>query len=257
MDILPRVIDGKHVFLAPERRDNVPLYWKWANDREVTRLTQGYGRAPSFELMEASYDKSAVADDVRRFGIHLVSTGDIIGRCALKNLNLIVGRGEASILIGDEKYRGLGYGTEAMRLLCTVGFDMLELHTIFLTVLACNPGARCLVPQGGLQRCRLSARGQRPRRAACRHPLHGPSARRTGARRRIRSLTPERLALATVPAPGGRSPRRRYPRMPAVPPVFRSSAAWTRQARTPALRGRTVLPPRLRRGRLRHSGPRR
>jgi RimJ/RimL family protein N-acetyltransferase len=28
-----------------------------------------------------------------------------------------------------------------MRLLCTVGFDMLELHTIFLTVLACNPGA--------------------------------------------------------------------------------------------------------------------
>ncbi|HWQ21438.1 MAG TPA: GNAT family protein [Clostridia bacterium] len=141
MDILPRVIDGKHVFLAPERRDNIPLYWKWANDREVTRLTQGYGRAPSLELMEASYEKSAVADDVRRFGIHLLSTGDIIGRCALKNLNLIVGRGEASILIGDEKYRGLGYGTEAMRLLCVVGFDMLELHTIFLTVLACNPAA--------------------------------------------------------------------------------------------------------------------
>jgi RimJ/RimL family protein N-acetyltransferase len=141
MDILPRVIEGNLVFLAPERRDNVPLYWKWANDREVTRLTQGYGRAPSLEAMQASYDKSAVADDVRRFGIHLMSTGDIIGRCALKNLNLIVGRGEANILIGDEKYRGHGYGTEAMRLLCTVGFDMLELHTIFLTVLACNPCA--------------------------------------------------------------------------------------------------------------------
>ena len=139
MDILPRVIEGNLVFLAPERRDNVPFYWKWANDREVTRLTQGYGRAPSLEAMQASYDKSAVADDVRRFGIHLMSTGDLIGRCALKNLNLIVGRGEASILIGDEKHRGHGYGTEAMRLLCTVGFDMLELHTIFLTVLACNP----------------------------------------------------------------------------------------------------------------------
>jgi len=141
MDILPRVIEGNLVFLAPEQRDNVPLYWKWANDREVTRLTQGYGRAPSLEAMQASYDKSAVADDVRRFGIHLMSTQDLIGRCALKNLNLIVGRGEASILIGDVKHRGHGYGTEAMRLLCTVGFDMLELHTIFLTVLACNPGA--------------------------------------------------------------------------------------------------------------------
>lgn len=141
MEILPHVLEGQHVFIAPERRDNVPLYWKWANDREVTRLTKGYGRAPSLEAMEASYDKAILADDSRQFGIHLVSTGDLIGRCALKNLNLIVGRGEASILIGDEKYRGHGYGTEAMRLLCIVGFDMLELHTIYLTVLACNPHA--------------------------------------------------------------------------------------------------------------------
>jgi RimJ/RimL family protein N-acetyltransferase len=151
MGILPRVIEGKHVFLAPEQRDNVPLYWKWANDREVTRLTQGYGRAPSLEAMEVSYDKSAVADDVRRFGIHLMSTGDLIGRCELKNLNLIVGRGEASILVGDEKHRGHGYGTEAMRLLCTVGFDMLELHTIFLTVLDCNPHAVALYHRVGFK----------------------------------------------------------------------------------------------------------
>ncbi|MCE5193782.1 MAG: GNAT family protein [Candidatus Cryosericum sp.] len=141
MEILPHVIEATHVFLAPERRDNVPLYWKWANDREVTRLTKGYGRAPSLEAMEASYDKAVSLDDSRQFGVHLISTGDLIGRCALKNLNLIAGRGEASILIGDEKYRGHGYGTEAMRLLCIVGFDMLELHTIYLTVLACNPRA--------------------------------------------------------------------------------------------------------------------
>lgn len=141
MEILPHVMEGRHVFLAPERRDNIPLYWKWANDREVTRLTKGYGRAPSLEAMEAAYERSILGEDTRQFGIHLVSTGDLIGRCSLKNLNLIVGRGEVSILIGDEKYRGHGYGTEAMRLLCIVGFDMLELHTIYLTVLACNPQA--------------------------------------------------------------------------------------------------------------------
>lgn len=141
MEILPHVIEGSSVFLAPERRDNVPLYWKWANDREVTRLTQGYGRAPSLEYMYASYDKAALADDVRRFGIHLVASGELIGRCSFKSLQLVVGRAEAGILIGEEKHRGHGYGTEAMYLLCTVGFDMLELHTIFLTVLSCNPRA--------------------------------------------------------------------------------------------------------------------
>ncbi len=141
MEILPHVIDGNMVFLAPERRDNVPLYWKWANDREVTRLTQGYGRAPSLEALQVSYDKAALSDDVRRFGIHLKTSGELIGRCSFKALQLIVGRGEVSILVGDEKYRGHGYGTEAMYLLCRVGFEMLELHTIFLTVLACNPRA--------------------------------------------------------------------------------------------------------------------
>lgn len=141
MEILPHAIDGKLVFLAPECRENVPLYWKWANDREVSRLTCGYGSVPSLESMQATYDRQAASDEARRFGIHLASTQELIGRCALKNLNLIVGRGEVSILIGDEKHRGHGCGTEAMRLLCTFGFEMLELHTIFLTVLACNPRA--------------------------------------------------------------------------------------------------------------------
>jgi len=151
METVPRVIEGRHVFLAPERRENVPLYWKWACDRDVTRLTKGYGRAPSLEAMEASYEKSALAEDVRRFGIHLTADDELIGRCSLKDLNLIVGRGEATILIGEARHRGQGYGTEAMRLLCEVGFDMLELHTIFLTVLDCNPAAIASYRKVGFQ----------------------------------------------------------------------------------------------------------
>jgi len=151
METVPRVIEGRHVFLAPERRENVALYWKWACDRDVTRLTKGYGRAPSLEAMEASYEKSALAEDVRRFGIHLSADDELIGRCSLKDLNLIVGRGEATILIGEARHRGQGYGTEAMRLLCEVGFDMLELHTIFLTVLDCNPAAIASYRKVGFQ----------------------------------------------------------------------------------------------------------
>ncbi len=141
MEDIPRVIGGKLVFLAPEQRSNVPLYWKWANDREVTRLTQGYGRAPSLESVQSEYDRATVSEDGRRFGIHLVASGELIGRCSLKRLQLVVGRGEASILIGEEQNRGHGYGSEAMYLLCRIGFEMLELHTIFLTVLSCNPRA--------------------------------------------------------------------------------------------------------------------
>jgi len=151
METVPRVIEGRHVFLAPERRENVPLYWKWACDRDVTRLTKGYGRAPSLEAMEGSYEKSALAEDVRRFGIHLTADDELIGQCSLKDLNLIVGRGEATILIGEARHRGQGYGTEAMRLLCEVGFDMLELHTIFLTVLDCNPAAIASYRKVGFQ----------------------------------------------------------------------------------------------------------
>jgi RimJ/RimL family protein N-acetyltransferase len=50
------------------------------------------------------------------------------------------GRAELTIYIGDPKYRGGGYGTDAMRVLCRYGFDEMRLHGISLWVVGLLEG---------------------------------------------------------------------------------------------------------------------
>ena len=44
-------------------------------------------------------------------------------------------------MIGEKQFWDLGFGTEAMHLLCKVGFEMLNLHRIMLRVLSDNARA--------------------------------------------------------------------------------------------------------------------
>ncbi len=46
--------------------------------------------------------------------------------------------GELGILIGDKKFRGKGYGTEACRALIEYAFDRLNLKTVVLAVFGCH-----------------------------------------------------------------------------------------------------------------------
>jgi len=53
-------------------------------------------------------------------------------------------RATLGLFIGDAEQRGKGYGTEAIRLLLSYGFNILNLHSIMLVVHADNPkGLAC------------------------------------------------------------------------------------------------------------------
>jgi RimJ/RimL family protein N-acetyltransferase len=61
--------------------------------------------------------------------------GDLhVGVVGLHNINPITHAAEFRVLIGDKSYWGQGYGTEATRLMLAYGFDLLNLHKIFLGV---------------------------------------------------------------------------------------------------------------------------
>ncbi|MGC7100160.1 GNAT family N-acetyltransferase [Amycolatopsis lurida] len=44
-------------------------------------------------------------------------------------------------MLGEAEFRGGGYGTDAIRVLCRYGFDAMRLHGISLWVVAENTGA--------------------------------------------------------------------------------------------------------------------
>ena len=64
-------------------------------------------------------------------------------------INWIERNAELGIFIGEENYRGNGYGTEAINLLLEYGFKYLNLHSIKLSLLSINERAhKCYLKCG-------------------------------------------------------------------------------------------------------------
>ena len=74
--------------------------------------------------------------------------GDLVGRCGPVSVDWKNRLAELAIMIGTP-YRGRGYGTEAIALLCAFCFDEMNLRRLKISVLARNAAAiRCYEKNG-------------------------------------------------------------------------------------------------------------
>ena len=74
--------------------------------------------------------------------------GDLVGRCGVTRLDWKNRVAELGIMIGTP-YRGRGYGSEAMELLCDFCFREMNLHKLKVSVFAFNEAAiRCYEKNG-------------------------------------------------------------------------------------------------------------
>ncbi|MEO1272063.1 MAG: GNAT family protein [Myxococcota bacterium] len=72
-------------------------------------------------------------------------TPQLIGWCALEGIHWVHRSAVLDVMIGDADRRGMGLGTETMLLLLHLGFDVLGLQRIGLSVIAHNTRAiRCI-----------------------------------------------------------------------------------------------------------------
>lgn len=78
---------------------------------------------------------------VEQFIICLAGNGVKVGSVFLRDIDYVNHKAEYGIFIGEDFARGNGIGTEAARLILEYGFHTLNLHKIFLRVLADNVGA--------------------------------------------------------------------------------------------------------------------
>ena len=88
-------------------------------------------------------------DKKRCFDIVTLDNDIVIGTVGLENINFISRSAELGIFIGDEKYRNNGFGKEAINLILEYGFKYLNLHSIYLSLLAINERAhKCYLKCG-------------------------------------------------------------------------------------------------------------
>jgi len=133
---------GERVYLSPIDPDDYEIYTKWLNDPEVTQFYTS--PTPVFGLTSAKSFFEERAERGHNFAIVRTEDDALIGHADLHDIANISRSAWLGIFIGEAENRGVGYGTEALRLLLEYGFCALNLHSVALSVVADNEqGVAC------------------------------------------------------------------------------------------------------------------
>ena len=110
-------IEEKRIYLSPVVKDDALLFAKWLNDEEVTaglHTTHTITTEDSAEeMLESIIDKKKPS-----FEIILKEDDRAIGSIILTSVNELDRTATIGVYIGEKEYRGKGYSTIAIKLLC-------------------------------------------------------------------------------------------------------------------------------------------
>ncbi|MDX2189445.1 MAG: GNAT family protein [Bacteroidota bacterium] len=143
---------GDLCYLSPVRLEDAEKYFEWLNDLEVSVNLRAYSQQISLET-EREYLEKFVKNQINDcfFGINHKSDDVLIGNCALMNPDFINRNAELGIFVGDKKYWGRGIGTEAIMLLLDFGFNVLNLHNIWLNFVDFNTKSKSIYEKCGFK----------------------------------------------------------------------------------------------------------
>lgn len=137
---MPRPLEGELVRLRATEESDATNMYRWINDWETVQyLGSRYPRTLQFEREWATKGDPSYGN--AQFIIETLADSKSIGWLGLHDAtpeNRCAGLG---IAIGERAFLDGGYGTDAMRVACRYGFDMMNLHRIELDVYDWNPRA--------------------------------------------------------------------------------------------------------------------
>lgn len=133
--------EGRLVRLRAREPGDEPMLFRWFNDAEVTRhlsIRYPLSHAQEKEFIERV---SSIGYNHASFAVETLADGRLIGGCGLEHQSAEDRSAVLGIAIGDKASWDGGYGTDTMRTLCRVGFEVMNLHRIQLDVYASNERA--------------------------------------------------------------------------------------------------------------------
>ncbi len=143
---------GQKCYLAPVRVEDAEKYFEWLNDLEVSVNLRTYSQQIPFEIEKEYLEKFAKNQtNDYLFGIIAKDSDLLIGNCALMNPDFINRNAELGIFVGDKNYWGKGIGTEALLLLLDFGFNVLNLHNIWLSFYDFNTKSKRIYEKSGFK----------------------------------------------------------------------------------------------------------
>ncbi len=132
-------IEGKQIYLSPMNIDDVEIYTKWINDLNITDNLGNSSKVISLHKEKGILEKLSNQD--YSFAIILKDEDKLIGNISLFDVNHIHRNATCGLFIGDTENQNKGYGTEALKLLLSYGFNTLNLNNVMLKVFEFNKQA--------------------------------------------------------------------------------------------------------------------
>lgn len=126
------------ITLREVRETDLEPLFEWLNDVELRNLSAAY--RPVSWLEHVKWVTDILKSGQENFFV-IAFDDSPIGVVHLTNVSQIHRSAEFSIRIGDSKYRGKGYGTQALRLLMEFCWNHMNLHRLALYVLTSNTPA--------------------------------------------------------------------------------------------------------------------
>ncbi len=135
-----KFLEGKRIYLRPIENEDLDLLYSTLWDKEGRKLT---GTQTVFSRSGVQKWFENVSTDNTRIDliICLQENSQPIGEMAMLDIDHQNRRAVVRIAVFDRAFLGNGYGTKAMSLLLSYGFDKLNLHRVGLDVYSFNQRA--------------------------------------------------------------------------------------------------------------------
>jgi UDP-4-amino-4,6-dideoxy-N-acetyl-beta-L-altrosamine N-acetyltransferase len=165
--VAPEMLSGRVTVLRPLRATDRAISVRWRNDPEIRDNILGY-RFPITEAMEADWIEAVLKDQSRTrivLAIEDKTDSACVGFVYLNNIDWFARNAEFGILIGERNRHGKGLAKEALCLVAGYAFETLNLHKLYLRVVAFNKRALALYRafgfvEEGIQRQQAFLRGR-------------------------------------------------------------------------------------------------
>jgi len=153
------MLSGDKVTLRGMRRSDLERLHHFNNTLAVELAGGGDPPWPqALERVYAEYDSDCAVGgrDGMRFAVERNADQELLGQCALFDLDPVARTAQLGITLGEPSCWGQGFGREAVRLLVDYGFRYQNLRRIWLKVHADNTRAiRCYRASGFEEEGRL------------------------------------------------------------------------------------------------------
>lgn len=150
---MKNLLVGEKVKLTAINEEDVLEFEKWYNDVSFMRHYDIVSAIP-----KNREEVKDIISDIKNcntayiFAVKNLEMQELIGVTGFENISWNNGTALIYIGIGEEKHRGRGYAKEALKLTIEFGFEELNFHRIYLTVLEYNEPAIMLYEKLGFKR---------------------------------------------------------------------------------------------------------